>query len=46
MKKKNLLYIDLFSGIGGFRQGLTEVESCDYECVLSCERDKNARKTY
>ncbi len=39
-------FIDLFSGIGGFRQGLTEVEGIEFECVLSCEIDKNARKTY
>lgn len=36
-------FIDLFSGIGGFRLGL---ESLGAECVLSCEKDKAAREAY
>ena len=36
-------FIDLFSGIGGFRKGL---ESCGGTCVFSCEKDKKAIETY
>lgn len=36
-------FIDLFCGIGGFRLGL---ERLGGKCVLSCEKDKNARITY
>ncbi len=46
MDKKIIKYIDLFSGIGGFRHGLSNVNHVDYKCVLSCEIDKFARKTY
>lgn len=36
-------FIDLFSGIGGFRLALEELGA---ECVLTCEIDKAARQTY
>ena len=36
-------FLDLFSGIGGFRMGL---ESLGHECVGFCEIDKFARKSY
>ena len=36
-------FIDLFSGIGGFRLGL---ESQGHTCVAYCEIDKFARKSY
>lgn len=36
-------FIDLFAGIGGFRKGMKEN---GHECVLSCEIDTNARKSY
>jgi DNA (cytosine-5)-methyltransferase 1 len=36
-------FIDLFSGIGGFRLGL---EGTGHECVGSVEQDKFARKSY
>ncbi len=36
-------FIDLFAGIGGFRQGF---EKAGFECVLSCEIDKNCREVY
>jgi len=36
-------FIDLFSGIGGFRMGL---EACGGKCVFSCEKDKYAINTY
>ena len=40
---KNLKYIDLFCGIGGFRQAL---DSFDAQCVFSSDIDKNACKVY
>jgi DNA (cytosine-5)-methyltransferase 1 len=36
-------FIDLFAGIGGFRQGF---EMAGFECVFSCEIDKNCREVY
>lgn len=36
-------FIDLFAGIGGFRKGM---ESHGHTCVLSCEIDTQARKSY
>ena len=36
-------FIDLFAGIGGFRKGMKEH---GHECVLSCEIDNHARKSY
>lgn len=36
-------FIDLFAGIGGFRQGLERVGG---RCVFSCEWDKNSQRTY
>jgi DNA (cytosine-5)-methyltransferase 1 len=36
-------FIDLFSGIGGFHIGLAELGG---KCVLACDRDAQARKTY
>jgi len=38
-----LKFIDLFAGIGGFRKGM---EAHGHECVLSCEIDNHARKSY
>ncbi|WP_394887517.1 DNA cytosine methyltransferase [Clostridium butyricum] len=43
MKIKGLKFIDLFAGIGGFRQAL---ESYGAECVFSSEKDKFAIQTY
>ncbi|GEM_PF-106157 len=42
-KEKEIRFIDLFSGIGGFR--LT-FESLGCKCVFSSDIDKNARETY
>lgn len=39
----NLKFIDLFAGIGGFRQGM---ENAGFECVFSAEIDDNACETY
>lgn len=36
-------FIDLFSGISGFRLGM---ESVGHECIGFCEIDKFARKSY
>ena len=38
-----LKFIDLFAGIGGFRKGM---EFNGHKCVLSCEIDTQARKSY
>jgi len=40
---KNIKYIDLFCGIGGFHQALNRLNS---ECVFACDIDKNCRKNY
>ena len=40
---KEMRFIDLFSGIGGFRLGM---ESVGHECIGFCEIDKFARKSY
>lgn len=40
---KQFTFIDLFCGIGGFRQAL---ESVGGTCVFSCDKNKNARLTY
>ncbi|OUO73047.1 DNA (cytosine-5-)-methyltransferase [Anaeromassilibacillus sp. An250] len=37
-------YIDLFSGIGGFREGLTRAGG--FTCVGHCEIDKKANQSY
>ena len=36
-------FIDLFAGIGGFRQGF---ENAGFECVFSCEINKNCQEVY
>ncbi|ROZ43600.1 DNA cytosine methyltransferase, partial [Enterococcus avium] len=36
-------FLDLFSGIGGFRLGM---EQAGHKCVGFCEKDKFARKSY
>lgn len=36
-------YIDLFCGIGGFHQALSQL-NC--KCILACDIDKECRKTY
>ena len=40
---KKLKFIDLFCGIGGFHQALTNL---DCECVYACDIDKKCRETY
>lgn len=37
-------YLDMFSGIGGFRSALDRV--CGFECVGFCEIDEKAKETY
>jgi DNA (cytosine-5)-methyltransferase 1 len=43
LKEQMMKFIDLFSGIGGFRMAL---ERAGHECVAFCEIDKYARKSY
>lgn len=43
MANSNHTFVDLFSGIGGFRLAL---EGCGFECLFSSEIDKFARETY
>ena len=43
MTVKDMKFIDLFAGIGGFRQAL---ESYGAKCVFSSEKDKYAIETY
>ena len=40
---QKMKFLDLFSGIGGFRLGM---ESAGHECIGFCEIDKFARKSY
>lgn len=42
-KSKPLKYIDLFCGIGGFHQALSQMNT---ECVLACDKDKYCRQVY
>ena len=44
MRKDNIRYLDLFSGIGGFREGLTRAGG--FTCMGHCEIDKFADKSY
>ena len=37
-------FVDMFSGIGGFREGLTRAGG--FECVGHCEIDKYAKQAY
>ena len=37
-------FVDMFSGIGGFREGLTRAEG--FTCVGHCEIDKYANRSY
>lgn len=40
----SIKYLDMFSGIGGFRSGLEKVGG--FECVGYCEIDEYARRAY
>jgi len=44
MKSKNIKFIDLFAGIGGFRIGFEKAEG--FKCVFSSEIEENCRETY
>ena len=39
-----MTFLDFFSGIGGFREGLTRAGG--FECVGHCEIDKYANRSY
>ena len=41
---KAITYIDLFSGIGGFREGLSRAGG--FTCMGHCEIDKYADQSY
>lgn len=41
---QTIKYIDMFSGIGGFRSGLEKIGG--FECVAYCEIDPYAKKAY
>lgn len=43
MSLKKLKYIDLFCGIGGFHQALTNI---GFKCVYACDINKDCRETY
>lgn len=43
MEKKQLTFLDLFAGIGGFRLGL---EKAGQQCIGFCEIDVKARESY
>jgi len=43
-ERKEIRFIDLFSGIGGFRRGLEL--SGGYRCVWSCDNNKYANQVY
>ena len=43
MRIKNMRYIDLFCGIGGFHQALKRFNS---KCVFACDKNKDCRKIY
>ena len=43
MKKKNIKFVDLFAGIGGFH---TAMHTVGCKCVFASELDKNARISY
>lgn len=45
MKDKNLKFIDLFCGIGGFRIAV-ENQWQNSECVFSCDFDSDSQKSY
>lgn len=42
--QKDLTFIDLFAGVGGFHSAL--VDTCDTKCLFASEIDLNAQKTY
>lgn len=41
---KTIRFIDMFAGIGGFREGLTRAGG--FTCVGHCECDKYAERSY
>ncbi|MHA1286230.1 MAG: DNA (cytosine-5-)-methyltransferase [Candidatus Thorarchaeota archaeon] len=43
-EEKEIRFIDLFSGIGGFRRGLELIGG--YRCVWSCDNNKYANQVY
>lgn len=44
MEEKTIRFFDMFSGVGGFREGLNRAGG--FTCVGHCEIDKYAEKSY
>jgi DNA (cytosine-5)-methyltransferase 1 len=44
VRQKTIRYLDLFSGIGGFREGLTQAGG--FTCAGHCEIDQHADRSY
>ena len=44
VEEKTIRFFDMFSGVGGFREGLTRAGG--FVCVGHCEIDKYAEKSY
>ena len=42
--RKTIRFIDMFAGIGGFREGFGRAGG--FECVGYCERDQHALRSY
>lgn len=42
--RKTIRFIDMFAGIGGFREGFGRAG--EFECVGYCERDQYALRSY
>ncbi|MGI8466929.1 MAG: DNA cytosine methyltransferase [Pyrinomonadaceae bacterium] len=45
MNTKNIKFIDLFCGLGGFRTAVEKLRQ-DGECVFSCDFDADSQKSY
>ena len=42
--RKTIRFVDMFSGIGGFREGLRRAGG--FECAGHCEQDEHAERSY
>ena len=46
MDKKNIEFIELFSGIGAFTQAITSFDNINATCVYASDIDKDCVKVY